>query len=113
MMKQTFVVVLLSLAISTAFLGSAVPAQAAKPCASKAEYRAVKEGWSKSRVHRKFDTPGKRTSLHQYGDLVVESRKYQGCGSKYSAVLITYNFWAGKDTRFKVGPGGKSASWAS
>ena len=85
-------------------------ANAAKGCVTQAEYRVVKEGWAKGRVHRKFGTAGRRLSFDRYDTLLVEFRTYPGCRSKYSRVTIAYNQWVGKDRTLKVGRSGKSAS---
>src|SRR4051794_36124578 len=103
----------LAVGLSLGLFAVATPAQAVTPCVSHAEYSAVKEGWSKARVHRKFDTAGKQTYFKRFGALLVERRIYRGCGSQLSRIVMTYNMWVGKDGTLRVGPSGKSAVWFS
>jgi hypothetical protein len=108
---KIIVTIAVALALSLGLVAFATPAEAAQHCVSRPEYGAVKEGWAKARVHRKFDTAGKRTFFKDYDGLLVERRIYQGCGSKRSTVTISYNMWVGKDDTLRVGPGGKTAVW--
>ena len=56
-------------------------------CVSKAEYRHVKIGMAKKRVHAIFDTAGKQISAG-YG---YESREYKPCSDRrYGFVWVDY-----------------------
>src|SRR5688572_3955510 len=71
-------------------LGTAMPASADTPgCVTRKEYRAVTKGMSKSAVHAKFDTAGKRQAIATTSGYTVEIRSYRTC-SPYSAVSISY-----------------------
>ena len=70
------------------------PAQAdTENCVSRAEFRAVKKGWSITRVHNRFDVPGKQTYYAsgdaEYDIPAYQSREYNGC-PKYSYVSVSY-----------------------
>ena len=58
----------------------AAPASADTPgCVSKSEYRTVKKGWTKTRVHRLFDTRGKQSISYP----PYEDREYKACTVTY------------------------------
>lgn len=48
-------------------------------CVSKREFKNVKRGFTKKRVHRIFDTKGKQFSWFNVGGDTYESREYRAC----------------------------------
>ncbi len=80
-------------AVAAAFAASglvivAPPASATHDCVSKAEYKRVKKGMSKRRVHNIFDIDGKQVSKG-YG---YESRDYRVCTDpKWGFVSVTFH----------------------
>ncbi len=81
----------------------AAAAQDTPRCVTKKEYRKVHKGMTKKRVHRIFDTRGRRDAFAQSGGHTAEIRSYRTC-SRFSAVSISYG-----DGRLD----GKSAVWVS
>jgi hypothetical protein len=77
---------------SAAFAAPHVPGGGPKPkdCVSKPEYRHVKEGMKRSRVHRMIGTDGKRESFEHHGSHASELRVYEGCNNPDSVVTITF-----------------------
>jgi hypothetical protein len=66
------------------------PAAADTPgCVTRAEYRAVKHGMTKTKVHGIFDTRGNRQAIASSGRYTVEIRSYKTC-SRFSAVAVSY-----------------------
>ena len=61
---------------------AAAPSAAAKGCVTRAEYRKVKKGMPKAKVHKIFGTAGKLGS--------VEGRGYKVCGNPRGAVGISF-----------------------
>ncbi len=64
-------------------------ASAQAGCVSQAEFRQVKRGMSKAKVHRIFDTAGRRDAISHGGGFTFEIRSYKAC-SKYGAVSVGY-----------------------
>lgn len=86
-----------------------VSAAAAKGCVTRAEYRKVKKGMSKSKVHRIFGTSGKRSTvapLPNGGS--VEGRGYKVCGNPRGAVGVSF---VKKTARATPKLGAKSAAF--
>ena len=67
----------------------AAAAQDTPRCVTKKEYRNVHKGMTKKRVHRIFDTRGRRDAFAQSGGHTAEIRSYRTC-SRFSAVSISY-----------------------
>ncbi|GAA4692095.1 hypothetical protein [Nocardioides nanhaiensis] len=64
---------------------------AAKGCVTKAEYRKVKKGMTKTKVHKIFGTSGKLVTRQSLGNgQVLEARGYQTCGSRPGGVGISF-----------------------
>ncbi|GAA5147949.1 hypothetical protein GCM10023340_21130 [Nocardioides marinquilinus] len=65
------------------------PADAApsKGCVTRAEYKKVKKGMTKARVHSIFGTSGQRVTMSGG----VEGRGYKVCTSKTGAVGVAYS----------------------
>jgi hypothetical protein len=59
-------------------------------CVSKAEFRQVKKGMSKSRVAGIFDTAGKRDAISSGGGYTFEIRSYKSC-TRFGAVAIGFS----------------------
>lgn len=55
-------------------------------CVTKHEYHAVEKGWSKHRVHNKFDAGGKLFTLNSS----TMSRKYKRCSTEKYDVTVWY-----------------------
>jgi hypothetical protein len=76
-------------------------------CVTRAEYRAVHKGDKMRRVHRIFDTDGRRLSIVWYGGYGGQVHRYRACRPGSSVVA-----------QFEKKPGGvwrliaKSAVWA-
>jgi hypothetical protein len=67
-------------------------AQGRRSCVTKAEFRRAKRGMIKRRVHRIFDTRGRRTSLSIGGGTRDEYREYRACaGDRWSYVTVNYD----------------------
>jgi hypothetical protein len=64
-------------------------AHAGGACVSKGEYSAVERGMTKRRVHRIFDTSGRRYSFVQAAGVRLEGRSYRPCRD-HSAVSVIY-----------------------
>ncbi len=95
-------------ALAVAGVLVAVPSTAhAAGCVSKAEFSAVKKGWPESKVHSKFGTAGKRTAIASSGGYASEVRSYNGCGSTYNVVAVSYDREPGGVFRLAA----KSAVW--
>jgi len=63
--------------------------QARRGCVTRAEYRRVKEGMRKSRVHRIFDTRGRfLTRGFQNGVPGVTARRYRPCSNR--PIVVAY-----------------------
>jgi hypothetical protein len=90
MMKQALVALATSAAIvvPTAVVTAAPAAAGYTPgCVDRAEFRKVKDGMTKAKVHEIFDTRGKRMSIGSGG----ESREYRTCsGDSWSYVSVDY-----------------------
>lgn len=84
------------IAASALSVGGAVvmasPASADTPtCVSKSEYRNVKNGFAKTRVHRMFDVSGKQEMTYNVGGDHYESRSYRPCSDpRWGTVWIDY-----------------------
>jgi hypothetical protein len=65
------------------------PAEAGTPgCVTKREFRAVKKGWHRDRVHNRFDASGRIVS--QGGGYVT--REYRSCTDpRWSYISISYD----------------------
>jgi hypothetical protein len=88
-------------ALAVATLVVVAPAAQAthRPCVNRLEYILVHRGMPKHRVHRIFDTRGRRVAKHGNNEI----RSYRAC-TRRSAVSVTY-----KQRRVRV----KSAVWGS
>lgn len=91
-MKKTLAAVIATASLSLTGLAVTAPTAdattdrlAAAPCVSKKEFRQVKKGFTKARVHRIFGTSGTFVD-RQRG---VEARGYKGC-TTYGAVGVAY-----------------------
>ncbi len=89
------------------------PAQADTPhCVSKSEFRAVKKGWTITRVANRFDVPGRQSYFDsgspEYDIPAYQSRDYRAC-SDYSAVWLSFE----KDPGQKWRVTSKSAYWGA
>ena len=83
------------------------PAQADTPgCVTRAEYRAVTKGMTKARVHKIFDTDGRRQAISTSGGYAFEIRSYKTC-APYSAVSVGFEKKPGGVLRMS----NKSAVW--
>jgi hypothetical protein len=81
---------LCALALAAASVGIIAPdAHAARPCVTKAEYRAVHDGMTKHRVHRIFDTRGRQEAFARSGRFTSEVRSYRTC-RRGSAVSVSF-----------------------
>lgn len=76
-----------AMGIGALVLAPVQPADAATNCVSKAEFRKVTHGMTKTRVHRIFDTAGKQSFV--MGG--YESREYKTCTSRYGFVYVDYD----------------------
>ena len=86
-MKQGLSAFVFVLATLTA---AGVPAQATPgPCVSRGEYQQVHRSMTKHRVHRIFDTRGRRTAFSRHGRSTFEVRRYRGC-PRHTAVSVAY-----------------------
>lgn len=97
-LRMAFVAVVLTLAVVGGTVAvTAAPAEAArsKGVVTKAEFRQVKRGWTKARVHRVFDTRGRFADGHAGG----YTRAYRAKNRKY----IVYVGFA-KDVRYPKRP---------
>ena len=76
-------------------------------CVTRAEYRAVSRGMTKTRVHGIFDTAGTRLAISSSGGYAAEVRTYKVCRSPYSAVSISFDKQPGGDFKLSA----KAAVW--
>jgi hypothetical protein len=83
--------ILCALVLAVATLGVAAPAaQADSPrCVTKAEFRSVHVGMTKARVHRIFDTSGRRVTFARVRRYTSEVRRYRPC-SRRTAISVSY-----------------------
>lgn len=83
--------ILCAFALALACLVGPLPSAQAQSgaCVSHSEYRHVHKGMSKRRVHRVFDTRGRRVAFFRRGRYTVEIRRYRGC-PRGSAVSVGY-----------------------
>ncbi len=102
---KTLLVLLVT--IGATVIAVPTPAQAAG-CVSHQEYRMVHRHWAKTRVHRVFDTRGRRAAIAHAGGYASEVRTYRGCSSAYSVVSVAYT----KAPRGVFRLAAKSAMWA-
>jgi hypothetical protein len=66
------------------------PASArAHHCVSRGEYRHAHKGMTKARVHRSFDTAGKRKAISHSGGGTSEVRSYAAC-HRHGRVMVSY-----------------------
>ncbi len=86
---MTRLMVLLLLLTLAAAVVPAAPAVASSGCVTRAEYRAVKHGWPKGRVHHEFGTKGHRLSIAAAHGYASEVRAYRGCVA-HSTVVVSY-----------------------
>ncbi len=89
------------------------PAQADTPrCVSKSEFKAVKRGWTITRVANRFDVPGHQTFFDSGDpDLDIpayQSRDYSACPD-FSSVWLSFEKEPGEKWRVSS----KAAYWAS
>jgi hypothetical protein len=92
MMRKLALAAAATVTAVTATLVPATAAQAADTptCVTRAEYKAVHKGMTKTRVHRIFDISGKRMAIAHSGGFTSEIRSYKTC-QKFSAVSIAYD----------------------
>ena len=76
-------------------------------CVTRAEFRQVHKGMTKTRVHRVFDTSGRRQAIAHSGGYTSEIRSYNPC-SRYSAVSLGFDSGPGEPLRLNA----KSAVWS-
>lgn len=70
---------------------AAAPSAAAKGCVTRAEYRKVKKGMPKAKVHKIFGTAGKRSTIAPLPNGgSVEGRGYKVCGNPRGAVGVSF-----------------------
>jgi hypothetical protein len=89
------------------------PAQADTPtCVSRAEFRAVKRGWSIQRVVNRFDVRGRQEYVDsgdpEYDIPAFQSRDYRACPD-HSSVWLSFEKESGDVWRVTS----KSAYWGS
>ncbi len=93
-MKKTLAI----LFACTVLLGSGAavaPASAhAHHCVSRAEYRHVHKGLTKVRVHRVFDTDGRRKAISHSGAGTSEVRSYAACHRRHGRVLVSFTSYS-------------------
>ncbi len=104
-----FLAAIAAAAVALAVATVPVPADAAerdtRPCVTRGEYRQVKQGMLKTRVHAIFDTQGKRLFINK-GQVTNEGREYRVCGhprSGGSYVQVQYNNYAAGGGPLRVG----------
>ena len=90
-MKQRVVAGIVAAVLSGLPVLVAVPADAAAGCVTKAEFGAVKVGWTKERVHRKFGTTGTRTVYSIHAGHAVEVRAYDACDLPGSNLMVSFD----------------------
>ena len=96
-------------ALAVAGTVAAAPAAAdTSGCVTRGEYRAVHKGDSMTRVHRIFDTAGKRFSIATSGGYGSQIRNYNTC-SRWSSVAVSFSKNPGGIWRMDA----KSAVWVS
>ena len=89
-MRQVLCAFALAIACLAGTAASPAHAQAeARACVSPGEYRQVHRGMTKRRVHRIFDTRGRRVAFSRDGRFTSEIRRYRGCPRR-SAVSVGY-----------------------
>jgi len=87
-MRRILVTLIAAAFTATGLVVVAPPASATHDCVNKKEYKRVKKGMSKSRVHRIFDINGKQVSTG-YG---YEYRDYRVCTDpKCGFVSVTFH----------------------
>lgn len=89
-MKATQIVLTAAVAASSLFIASPAQAYGTPGCVTKKEFRTVKHGFSKTRVHRIFAAKGKQTSVFWIGGDKYEGREYKTCNSRYGFVAIDF-----------------------
>lgn len=101
----------LSAIAAVASIGVVAPASADTPrCVSRAEFRAVKDGWSITRVYNRFDVTGSQ-DWYEAGDReydwpAMQGRSYRACTS-YGTVYVEFERYPGDVWRVTS----KSAYW--
>jgi hypothetical protein len=96
----------LAVAASVAALLAGAPvlaplsASASSGCVERADYRAVKVGWTKDRVHRKLGTTGMQTIISTSGGRTVEVRTYVACSDPTGGDNITIAYERKPGTAF-------------
>jgi hypothetical protein len=83
-------------------------ATATSGCVTRAEYQKIHRGDTRARVHRVFDTRGKRESLVESDGFRSEVRSYTTC-SEFSSVTIVFDKHGKRPWRVFS----KSAVWVS
>lgn len=58
-------------------------------CVSKTEFKKVKKGMGKAKVHKIFGTAGKRDAISHGGGFTFEIRSYKSC-TTYGAVSVGF-----------------------
>ncbi len=84
------VVTAVALVGSTAVVASPAEAGSSR-CVDRGEFKKIKRGFPKKRVHNVFDTAGRQTSFYTIGRARYEDREYKPCTSrKYGFVSIYF-----------------------
>lgn len=90
-LERACVVVLVLVGVVGVILVLAVPARAEdrRPCVSSSEFTRFSFDWTKPRIHRFFETAGRRDGLNtnerRYG------RIYPSCGDPEGFVVVAYS----------------------
>jgi hypothetical protein len=88
--------------------GAANADAGSRGCVTRAEYKAVKKGWTKTRVDQRFGTKGHKQAGATSGGFSSSVWTYKTC-SQFSAVAVSYD-------KRGTGPwklAAKSAVWVS
>lgn len=90
-MRRAVLAVLAVVVVAVSLQFHAVPAAAVdrRPCVSDTEFLRFDFTWPKSRIHRFFDTAGKRDP-HNTTDKRL-GRRYQACGHPGGYVIVKYS----------------------
>jgi len=58
-------------------------------CVSQSDFRQARNGFGKARVHRLFDTAGRRDAISHAGGYAVVLRSYRAC-TRFGAVSVVF-----------------------
>jgi hypothetical protein len=81
-MRKAFAAAALAVALTVGAVPQA-DAAGSPGCVSRTEFRSVKRGYTKQRVHRVFETTGRQESWYSFGGDRYESRRYKACTKSY------------------------------